>query len=258
MSRISAASDFDGNLSRMIEPSQSPSCVTLPKLNRFLALSQPRADVHLALSKIAANHELIAGYRGLGINVAVVATYGPAPAFVSAQRGSASVASFREREKRRPLFCRWEKVNHARSMRPKVLQPQAAKVAKQLSPVDKPARRPACHPPIYNVWKQQERTAGEGNLVGKVFENQSSRFPRHRLRPANLQRLELATRLMALSILVVSQFEFLQWVMGWTAPDGIDCARMRSLQISNKGDRPWNRLAELAWIRRNIFSSFMG
>jgi hypothetical protein len=33
------------------------------------------------------------------------------------------------------------------------------------------------------------------------------------------------------------------WVMGWTAPDGIDCARMRSLQISNKGDRPWNRLA---------------
>src|ERR1700731_4478863 len=48
------------------------------------------------------------------------------------------------------------------------------------------------------------------------------------------------------------------WVMGWTAPDGIDCARMRSLQISNKGDRPWNRLAELAWTRRNIFSSFMG
>ena len=57
---------------------------------------------------------------------------------------------------------------------------------------------------------------------------------------------------------VVSQFEFQQWVMGWTAPDGIDCARMRSLQISNKGDRPWNRLAELAWTRRNIFSSFMG
>ena len=48
-----------------------------------------------------------------------------------------------------------------------------------------------------------------------------------------------------------------RWVLGWTAPDGIDCARMRSLQISNKGDRPWNRLAELAWTRRNIFSSFM-
>ena len=56
----------------------------------------------------------------------------------------------------------------------------------------------------------------------------------------------------------MSQFEFPQWVLGWTAPDGIDCARMRSLQISNKGDRPWNRLAELAWIHRNIFSSFMG
>ena len=44
----------------------------------------------------------------------------------------------------------------------------------------------------------------------------------------------------------------------WTAPDGIDCARMRSLQISDKGDRPWNRLAELGWTRRNIFSSFTG
>jgi hypothetical protein len=50
------------------------------------------------------------------------------------------------------------------------------------------------------------------------------------------------------------------WVgaLGWTAPGGIDCARMRSLQISNKGDHPCNRLAELAWTRRNIFSSFMG
>ena len=42
----------------------------------------------------------------------------------------------------------------------------------------------------------------------------------------------------------------------WTAPNGIECARMRSLQISDKGDRPWNRLAELAWIRRSTFSSF--
>ena len=47
-------------------------------------------------------------------------------------------------------------------------------------------------------------------------------------------------------------------VLVWTAPDGIDCARMRSLQISDKGDRPWNRLAELGWTRRSIFSSFMG
>ena len=52
--------------------------------------------------------------------------------------------------------------------------------------------------------------------------------------------------------------EAVRLVLGWTAPDGIDCARMRSLQISNKGDRPGNRLAELAWIHRNIFSSFMG
>ena len=56
---------------------------------------------------------------------------------------------------------------------------------------------------------------------------------------------------------VASQFEFQQWVMVWTAPDGIDCARMRSLQISDNGDRPWNRLAELAWTRRSIFSSSM-
>ena len=44
----------------------------------------------------------------------------------------------------------------------------------------------------------------------------------------------------------------------WTAPGGIDCARMRSLEISDKGDRPWDRLAESGWIRRNIFSSFTG
>ena len=47
-------------------------------------------------------------------------------------------------------------------------------------------------------------------------------------------------------------------MMVWTAPDGIDCARMRSLQISDNGDRPWNRLAELAWTRRSIFSSLHG
>jgi hypothetical protein len=47
-------------------------------------------------------------------------------------------------------------------------------------------------------------------------------------------------------------------VLGWTAPDGIDCARMRSLQISDRSDRPWNRLAELVWIRRSIFSNFTG
>ena len=42
-------------------------------------------------------------------------------------------------------------------------------------------------------------------------------------------------------------------MMVWTAPDGIDCARMRSLQISDNRDRPWNRLAELAWTRGSSF-----
>lgn len=31
-------------------------------------------------------------------------------------------------------------------------------------------------------------------------------------------------------------------LLGWTAPDGIACARMRSLQISDKGDRPFSRI----------------
>src|SRR3954453_20003502 len=40
----------------------------------------------------------------------------------------------------------------------------------------------------------------------------------------------------------------------WTAPDGIECARMRSLLISDKGDHPWNRLAELGMDRsKHIF-----
>jgi hypothetical protein len=48
----------------------------------------------------------------------------------------------------------------------------------------------------------------------------------------------------------------LAFLLVWTAPDGIERARMRSLQISDKGDRPWTRLAELGWIRRSTFSSF--
>jgi hypothetical protein len=45
----------------------------------------------------------------------------------------------------------------------------------------------------------------------------------------------------------------------WTAPGGIERARMRSLLlISDKGDRPWNRLSASEWIRRNTFSSFTG
>ncbi len=44
----------------------------------------------------------------------------------------------------------------------------------------------------------------------------------------------------------------------WTAPGGIGCARMRSVLISDKGDRPWTRLAELEWIRRSMFFSCTG
>jgi hypothetical protein len=37
------------------------------------------------------------------------------------------------------------------------------------------------------------------------------------------------------------------------------CAKMRSLQISNKGDRPWNLLAELAWIQvaKSFFAGYL-
>src|SRR5580704_11062019 len=47
-------------------------------------------------------------------------------------------------------------------------------------------------------------------------------------------------------------------MLGWTAPDGIQRARLRSLLISDKGDRPWAKLAELGWIRRSTFSNFTG
>src|SRR4051812_22033064 len=44
----------------------------------------------------------------------------------------------------------------------------------------------------------------------------------------------------------------------WTAPDGINCARLRPLLISDTGDRPWTRLSASAWTRRSTFSSFTG
>jgi hypothetical protein len=47
-------------------------------------------------------------------------------------------------------------------------------------------------------------------------------------------------------------------VVGVDGPDGIDCARMRSLLISYKGDRPWSKLAALEWTRRNTSFSCMG
>ena len=43
----------------------------------------------------------------------------------------------------------------------------------------------------------------------------------------------------------------------WTAPGGIGCARVRSVLISDKGDRPWTRLAALEWTRRSMSFSFM-
>jgi hypothetical protein len=48
------------------------------------------------------------------------------------------------------------------------------------------------------------------------------------------------------------------WIVGVDGPRRHRCARMRSLLISDKGDRPWTKLAELGWIRRSTFSSFMG
>src|SRR4051794_40383450 len=55
-----------------------------------------------------------------------------------------------------------------------------------------------------------------------------------------------------------NQFRTVSRLLVWTAPDGIECARLRSLLISDKGDRPWSRLAELGWIRRSTFSSCTG
>jgi len=51
---------------------------------------------------------------------------------------------------------------------------------------------------------------------------------------------------------------WLTLLLVWTAPGGIGCARVRSVLISNKGDRPWTRLPELEWTRRSMFSSFTG
>jgi hypothetical protein len=45
-------------------------------------------------------------------------------------------------------------------------------------------------------------------------------------------------------------------IVGVDGPRRHQRARMRSLPISEKGSRPWNRLAELAWIRRSTFSRF--
>jgi transposase len=46
-------------------------------------------------------------------------------------------------------------------------------------------------------------------------------------------------------------------LLGWTAPLRHRCARMRSLLISNIGDRPWTRLFASGWIRQNMSFSCM-
>ena len=47
-------------------------------------------------------------------------------------------------------------------------------------------------------------------------------------------------------------------LVGVDGPHGIVCAKVRSLKISEVGDRPWNKLAALEWIPRNTFFSFTG
>ncbi|WP_420870168.1 cyclic nucleotide-binding domain-containing protein [Microvirga aerophila] len=44
-------------------------------------------------------------------------------------------------------------------------------------------------------------------------------------------------------------------LLGWTAPLRHRCARMRSLQISHTGDRPWTRLFASEWTRQSTSSS---
>jgi len=42
----------------------------------------------------------------------------------------------------------------------------------------------------------------------------------------------------------------------WTAADGIERARMRLLQISDKGDRPHQQMAEVA-VSRQMFQEIL-
>ena len=50
------------------------------------------------------------------------------------------------------------------------------------------------------------------------------------------------------------------WLNCWCGrpPAASMCQNEVGLVISDKGDRPWRRLAELEWIRRSTFSSFTG
>ncbi len=44
-------------------------------------------------------------------------------------------------------------------------------------------------------------------------------------------------------------------LLAWIAPDSIGCAKMRSVLISDKGNRPRTILAELKLTRRSMFSA---
>jgi transposase len=50
------------------------------------------------------------------------------------------------------------------------------------------------------------------------------------------------------------------WLNCWCGrpPAASMCQNEVGLVISDKGDRPWTRLAELEWIRRSTFSNFTG
>jgi putative transposase len=48
-----------------------------------------------------------------------------------------------------------------------------------------------------------------------------------------------------------------QTCWGGRPPARHRCARMRSLKTSSKGDRPWNKLFESAWIRQSTSFSCM-
>ena len=96
------------------------------------------------------------------------------------------------------------------------------------------------------------RTEGRGN----AGETTASFF--HPSRPSGFGYLVQRKGLIQRPKLAIETGRMPFHLLEWTAPDGIERARMRSLQISDKGNRPWNRLAELGWTRRSTFFSCTG
>jgi hypothetical protein len=86
-------------------------------------------------------------------------------------------------------------------------------------------------------------------------ENADSCFHPSRTAPSDRPPIAIRLNIIAKSRQNVSQLLIHLSVL--PSPDGIECARLRSLLISDKGDRPWSRLAELGWTRRSTFSSSM-